>query len=57
MLNASLTVRPLPNNPNFSLLLQGRNLTDTRARNHISFLKERVPLAGRDVRLSAEWRF
>lgn len=34
-----------------SLLLQGRNLTDEEVRLHTSFLKDRLPQPGRDVRL------
>ncbi len=57
MLHASVTVRPIPQLPQLSLLVQGRNLTNTRARNHVSFLKERVPLAGRDVRFGVRYTF
>ncbi|MDJ0788952.1 MAG: TonB-dependent receptor [Myxococcota bacterium] len=57
MLHASVTIRPVPSMPDLSLLIQGRNLTDERARNHISFLKERLPMAGRDVRIGVQWRF
>ncbi|MEJ2538706.1 MAG: TonB-dependent receptor [Gemmatimonadota bacterium] len=33
------------------IVLQARNLTDVDARNHVSLLKETVPLPGRDLRL------
>ncbi len=34
-----------------SVLLQGRNLTDEEVRLHTSFLKDRLPQPGRDIRL------
>ncbi len=39
------------------LLLRGRNLIDEEARNHVSFLKDLVPLPGRDVSLVARFAF
>ncbi|HEX4952588.1 MAG TPA: TonB-dependent receptor [Thermoanaerobaculia bacterium] len=39
------------------LMLRGRNLTDEEARNHVSFLKDRVPLPGRDVNLGLRFTF
>jgi iron complex outermembrane receptor protein len=39
------------------LLLRGTNLTDEVARNHVSFLKDDVPLPGRDLSLSARLTF
>jgi iron complex outermembrane receptor protein len=51
LLNASLTLHPLPDDYDATLLVQGRNLTDEEARNHVSYLKDFVPLPGRDVRL------
>ncbi len=33
------------------LVLQGRNLTDTEARSHVSLLKEFAPMPGRELRL------
>ena len=52
-LNASLGWRPLERVPGFSLRLDLRNLTDETGRNHVSFLKEFAPLAGRSVRFTA----
>ena len=40
-----------------TLFLQARNLTNARGRNHVSFLKERLPIAGRDLRLGLRWHF
>lgn len=34
------------------MLLRGTNLTDEEARNHVSFLKDLVPMPGRDLSLS-----
>lgn len=39
------------------VLLRGTNLTDTEARNHVSFLKDLAPLPGRDVSLSYRLTF
>jgi iron complex outermembrane receptor protein len=52
LLNASLTLHPFADEHDVTLLVQGRNLTDQEARNHVSFVKDFVPLAGRDVRLA-----
>ncbi len=41
----------------YDLLLRGTNLTGEEARNHVSFLKDRVPLPGRDVSLAVESTF
>jgi len=39
------------------LLLRGTNLTDAEGRNHVSFLKDLMPLPGRDVRLGVRVAF
>lgn len=52
LLNASLTIHPFAEERDVTLLVQGRNLTDREARNHVSFVKDLVPLPGRDVRLA-----
>ena len=39
------------------LLLRGTNLTDSLGRNHVSYLKDVVPLPGRDVRAAVRLRF
>ncbi len=51
LINASLTFRPVPHRHDLRIILQGRNLSDQRARNHISFLKDEIPLPGRDIRV------
>ncbi len=57
MLNASLSVRPFTGRPDVSIMLRGRNLTNTIARAHTSFLKEVAPLPGRDIRVSLQVGF
>lgn len=52
MLDASLGYRWIGDHMIYDLLLRGTNLTDEEARNHVSFLKDRVPLPGRDVSLA-----
>jgi iron complex outermembrane recepter protein len=49
--NASLGYRFFAGRTVLDLLLRGTNLTDAEGRNHVSFLKDLVPLPGRDVRL------
>lgn len=39
------------------LFLQGRNLTDTRGRNHVSFLKDFIPIQGRTVTAGVRFLF
>ena len=39
------------------ILLRGTNLTDEEARNHVSVLKDTVPLPGRDIRLTYRLMF
>lgn len=51
MLAAEVGYRLLLDGWLHELVLQGRNLTDTEARNHVSLLKEMAPLPGRDFRL------
>jgi iron complex outermembrane recepter protein len=41
----------------YSLYLKGENLTNEIAYNHLSFLKETAPLAGRQLTLGAEIKF
>jgi iron complex outermembrane receptor protein len=48
--NARLTSRP-PGADNVRIILDGRNLTDEEAREHASFLKDKLPRPGRNVRL------
>jgi iron complex outermembrane receptor protein len=55
--NASVAWRPLEQAPGFALRLDARNLLDETGRNHVSFLKEFAPIAGRSVRVSAQVEF
>jgi iron complex outermembrane receptor protein len=57
LVNASLTWRPLPETKNLSLTLAADNIFDVDARRHASFTKDYVPLAGRDIRITARASF
>ncbi len=57
MVNASIDWRPLPDQQNLTLSLSANNIFDVEARRHASFTKDYVPLAGRDVRVSARATF
>ena len=57
LVNASLTYRIFAGQRVIDLILRGTNLADQEARVHSSFLKDLVPLPGRDVRLSARLTF
>ncbi len=57
MVNAGVSYRFLRGLNIYDVVLRGRNLTDETARNHVSFLKDTVPLPGRDVSLSLRWTF
>ena len=49
MLNASLTYQGFTDNTDYSLYLKASNLLDQKARQHTSFIKEDVLLAGRNL--------
>lgn len=51
MLNASVGYKIFAGKTVHELLLRGRNLTDSAAYNHVSFLKFVAPLPGRDIAL------
>lgn len=57
LLNTTLSYRFFAANMVYDVLLRGRNLTDQEARNHVSFLKDLVPLPGRDVSLAVRVAF
>ncbi len=57
MVNASLSVRPVPAEPGLKLFLDVRNAGDVEAREHASFLKDIAPMPGRNVRLGLGYRF
>ena len=52
LFNARLTWTPSEENPRVRVILDGRNLTDEEAREHVSFLKDVLPRPGRSVRLA-----
>lgn len=55
--NLSLAWHPLEGSDNVTLLLQADNVFDVEARNHTSYTKDFVPLAGRNVKLTARASF
>jgi iron complex outermembrane recepter protein len=55
--NLSLAWHPLEGDDNVTLLLQGDNLFNVEARNHASFTKDFVPMAGRNMKLTARASF
>jgi iron complex outermembrane receptor protein len=57
LLNASVGYRFFTTRVVYDVLLRGTNLTDEEARNHVSFLKDLVPLPGRDVNLALRLTF
>ena len=54
MINASLVFRPTDG---FKVFVEGRNLNDTEAREHASFLKDLAPLPGRSLRMGIGYTF
>lgn len=57
LVSASVGYRFFTASAIYDLLLRGTNLTDEEARNHVSFLKDLVPMPGRDVSLSLRVTF
>jgi len=57
LVNASLAWRPWGKSRETVILLSADNIFDVEARRHASFTKDFVPLAGRDIRLSARFGF
>jgi iron complex outermembrane recepter protein len=56
MVNLSGVWRPIANR-DIAVFAEGHNLTDTEAREHVSFLKDRAPLPGRNFRAGISYRF
>jgi iron complex outermembrane recepter protein len=56
VLNAQVSVRPFASRE-FRIFLDGRNLGNVEAREHVSFLKDLAPLPGRNVRAGFSYRF
>ncbi len=57
LLNATLGYRFFASRAIYDVLLRGTNLTDEEARNHVSFLKDLVPMPGRDISLALRVAF
>jgi len=57
LVNAHVGYRFVLGNQLLDVMLRGRNLGDETARNHVSFLKDRVPLPGRDIGLAIRYSF
>ena len=57
MVNASAAWRPLGKEGGVTLIAAANNIFDVNARRHASFTKDFVPLAGRDIRISAKFSF
>jgi len=57
LVNLSLTYRLLQGANTLDLYVKGMNLTDEVAREHTSFLKERLPLPGRGLVAGLKWSF
>lgn len=56
MLNTTVSATPFADK-NFKVFAEARNLNDTEAREHASFLKDFAPLPGRNFRLGVGYRF
>ena len=56
LVDAQLVFTPVPVD-GLRVIVQGRNLTDEDARLHTSFLKDQVPLPGRNFRVALSYSF
>ncbi len=56
LLNLAAAWRPLTDH-NVTLFAEARNLTNEEAREHVSFLKDIAPMAGRNLRVGVAYRF
>jgi iron complex outermembrane receptor protein len=57
LVNASVSWHPFGRKQETVLILSANNIFDADARRHASFTKSFVPLAGRDIRISARIGF
>jgi iron complex outermembrane recepter protein len=55
--NARIGWKPVTDNDDLEITLEGRNLTDQDVREHTSFLKEQLSKPGRSLRLSVRAKF
>ncbi len=56
-INAGLSWRPRGEDQDLTLRLQGKNLTNAERRQHTSFLKDLLPMPGRNIKLSVTYGF
>ncbi|MGH6997637.1 MAG: TonB-dependent receptor, partial [Phenylobacterium sp.] len=56
MLNTTVSATPFPDK-NLKVFAEARNLNDTEAREHASYLKDFAPLPGRSFRMGVGYRF
>lgn len=56
-INLDLSWRPYGEERDFTVRLQGKNLTNADRRQHTSFLKDLIPMPGRSVKLSLTYGF
>lgn len=56
LLNLAAAWRPLTDH-NVTIFAEARNLTNEEAREHVSFLKDIAPMAGRNLRVGVAYRF
>ncbi|MEO8360862.1 MAG: TonB-dependent receptor, partial [Vicinamibacteria bacterium] len=56
-INATVSYRLFGGKTVTDLLLRGTNLANVEGRNHVSYLKDLVPLPGRDLRASIRFQF
>ena len=57
VLNLGVDWHPLDERPELTLGLNANNIFDVVARRHASLLKDYAPLAGRDIRLTASFKY
>ena len=57
LLNLGVDWHPLDARPEFTLGLNANNIFDVVTRRHASLLKDYAPLAGRDIRLTASFKY
>ena len=57
LVNTSIEWKPIAERPELSLSLAANNIFDVEARRSTSLLKDYAPLPGRDIRLTASFRY
>ncbi|MDG1438648.1 MAG: TonB-dependent receptor, partial [Emcibacteraceae bacterium] len=56
-IDLSLTWRPFANDRDLNVILQAQNITNAERRQHSSFLKDLIPMPGRNFRLSLNYGY